>query len=281
MITKPVSLAIMALAMLLLHSPARAQEEASTAGATAAKSSGGDADEMAAALANPLASLISVPFDTTFDFGYDNDGYRITTNIQPVIPISMNDDWNLIWRTILPVIYQDDVIQGSSQTGLGDTLVSLFFSPAKVTKSGITWGVGPALALPTATDDLLGSEKWGAGPTVVVLRQHGKYTYGGLVNHVWSYAGEDSRDDVSASFLQPFLSVGLGRGYNVTTTSEASYDWKQDQWTIPLNLFGAKVFKAGKQQMQIQLGGAYFVESPDGGPEWGLRAKLTLLFPSG
>ncbi len=237
------------------------------------------ADELAMKLSNPVSSLISVPLQNNFDFGYDNDGWQYKLNVQPVIPVSLNEDWNLITRVILPFIHQQDVIGNSSQTGLSDTLMSLFLSPAEPV-NGITWGVGPALLFPTATDELLGAEKWGAGPTFVILRQDGLWTYGMLANHVWSYAGDSGRADVSSSFLQPFLAWGgLGNGQTITVNSESSYNWETDQWTIPINLLYSKVFSVGSQQMQFQIGGRVYADAPSGGPDWGIRAGLVFLFP--
>lgn len=175
-----------------------------------------NADELAKQLSNPIASLTSVPMQLNYDEGYgpDGDGSRITLNIQPVIPVSVSDDWNMISRTIVPLISQKDVSAGTgSQSGLGDILQSLFFSPKALTASGWTWGAGPALLLRTASDDLLGTDKWSAGPTAVALKQtKSGWTYGALVNHLWSFAGDDARADISATYLQPFLSKTLGKG---------------------------------------------------------------------
>jgi hypothetical protein len=238
-----------------------------------------DADELAKKLSNPVSSLVSVPFQNNFDFGYNNDGWQYKLNVQPVIPISLNEDWNLISRTIVPFIHQEDIFGSSTQTGLSDTVASFFFSPAEPTASGVTWGAGPVVLLPTATDDLLGAEKWGAGPTAVILRQQGKHTYGALANHLWSFAGDDDRADVSATFLQPFYSYGLGGGATVTLNSESTYNWETEDWSIPLNLAYSKVFTLGTQMMQWQIGARYYLERPGGGPDWGIRAGITLLFP--
>jgi len=242
-----------------------------------------DADALAKQLSNPVASLISVPLQLNYDDGFNanDDGSKFTLNVQPVIPLSISKDWNMISRTILPLISQGDIVVGSgSQSGLGDTLQSLFFSPKAPTASGWIWGVGPALSVPTATDDLLGGEKWAGGPTAVVLKQtEDGWTYGALVNHVWSFAGSGNRSDISSTFLQPFLAKGLGQGRTLTVNFESTYDWENDQWTVPLNISYSKVSRIGKQLVSYAGGVRYYVESPDGGPEWGLRFVVTLLYP--
>lgn len=237
--------------------------------------------ELAMKLQNPVAALISVPFQNNYDSGAgptgDGDQYKL--NLQPVVPITLNKDWNLISRTILPYISQDDVIGTDSQSGLGDTVQSVFFSPADPTSSGWIWGAGPVLQLPTATDDLLGEEKWGAGPTAVFLKQHGGWTAGALVNHIWSFAGEEDRSDVNRTFLQPFASYTTKTHTSFGLNTEASYDWTAEQWSVPLNLFVQQILKIGEQPFAVQLGGRYYAEGPDNGPEWGLRLQVTLLFP--
>jgi hypothetical protein len=239
-----------------------------------------DADALAKQLSNPVAALISVPFQLNYDTGYDNDGEKWLLNVQPVIPISLNEDWNLISRTILPIVDQHDVASGGSQSGLGDILQSVFFSPKKPTAGGWILGVGPAALLPTATDDLLGQDQWALGPTAVALKQtESGWTYGALVNQLWSVAGGDDRTKVNAMFLQPFLSKGLGKGRTVVINTETSYDWERKQWTVPLNLSYSKVSKLGKQLVSWQGGARVYLDAPDGGPEWGLRFGFTLLFP--
>lgn len=240
-----------------------------------------DADALAKQLSNPVAALISVPLQFNYDSGYgiDDDGERWTLNIQPVIPISLNETWNVISRTILPLIDQEDVIGNSSQSGTGDTTQSLFFSP-KQPLAGWIVGAGPAFLLPTASDRLLGTEQWAIGPTFVVLKQtDAGWTYGALANQLWSVAGDDDRADVNLMFLQPFLTKALGRGQTLTVNLESTYDWDGNQWTVPMNLTYSKVLKVGNQRLSIAGGGRAYLEKPDGGPDWGLRFALTLLFP--
>ncbi len=175
------------------------------------------AAELAKKLSNPVASLISVPFQNNTDVGIGAfNGSRNTLNIQPVIPVGLNKNYNLITRVVLPVVSQYNISAvGSNQNGLGDAVLSAFISP-KV--SDLTWGVGPAFLLPVATDALLGTKKWGIGPTALVLKQTNGYTIGGLVNQIWSFAGDKNRADISQMFLQPFLSYnwksGAGIGIN-------------------------------------------------------------------
>lgn len=242
---------------------------------------GNSSADLAKTLANPIGALISVPFQNNYDFGAgpDGDGEQFKLNLQPIIPIEMNEDWLLISRTILPFVDQQDVIGTSSQSGLADTLQSFFFSPAKPTESGWIWGAGPAMLLPTATDDLLGGEKWGTGPTAVALKQEGGWTYGALANHIWSFAGDDARDDVSATYLQPFVSYTTKTSTTFTLNTESTYDWTNDQWTLPLNLMVQQIVKIGDQPIALTAGARYYAEKPDDGPEWGLRFAIIFLFP--
>jgi hypothetical protein len=252
-------------------------------GATAMGSASADEDTAALAkkLQNPIASLISVPIQSNWDFGIGpENAMRYTANIQPVIPFTLTDDWNLITRTILPVIHAESPVAGGREaSGLGDILQSFFFSPAQPLGGWIVGG-GPALLYPSATDALLGAEKWAAGPTAVALQQRGGWTYGMLANHLWSFAGTDHRQNVSATFMQPFLSYPTKTVTTLGLNAETSYDWSNDQGTVPLNAFVSQLLKVGVLPFQFQLGGRYYAEKPDGGPDWGLRFAVTLLLPA-
>ncbi len=239
------------------------------------------AAELAKKLSNPISSLISLPVQTNYDFGGGptGDGFQFKTNVQPVIPITLNEDWNVISRTIIPYISQENIFGTTSQDGLSDISQSLFFSPVDPTASGWIWGAGPVFLFPTATDDLLGTEKWGAGPTAVVLKQSNGWTYGALANHIWSYEGNETRQDVDLTYLQPFLSYTTKMQTTYAVNAESSYDWTNSQWTVPINVAISQLVKIGGSPVQFQLGGRYYAEAPDTGPEWGLRFGVTLLWP--
>lgn len=237
--------------------------------------------ELAKQLSNPVAALISVPFQYNWDTNIGPaDADRSLLNIQPVVPFSLSDDWNIISRTIIPVIdAESPVIGGEDHSGLGDIVQSVFIGPKLPTAGGWIWGAGPVFLLPSASVDAIGTEKWGAGPTAVALKQTNGWTLGILANHIWSFAGEDSRADVNATFLQPFLGYTTQTHTTVTLTPETTYDWDNEQWTVPVNLVVSQVVKLGNQPLSFALGYRNYVEGPDGGPDWGLRFVVTLLFP--
>jgi len=242
-----------------------------------------DESELAKKLANPVASLISVPIQANYDenFGPNEEGSVWKVNIQPVIPITLNNEWNLISRTILPIIDQEDVPRnGMGESGIGDTVQSLFFSPAAPSSGGLIWGVGPVLLLPTASEDSLGGEKWGIGPTAVALKQDGPWTYGMLTNHIESFAGDDDRAYVSVTLLQPFLTYITKTKTTIGLNTESTYDWNNEQWSVPINFTVSQLLKVGKLLLQVGAGVRYWADSPKNSAEdWGGRLQLTFLFP--
>jgi hypothetical protein len=246
--------------------------------ATVATSTGDEQAKLAMQLNNPVAALISVPLQSNWDFGIGpSDAYQYKLNVQPVIPITLNEDWNLISRTILPVIDAESPAPGIDDvSGLGNTTQSFFLSPQKPT-DGIIWGAGPIILIPTATDDLLGANQWGAGPTVVALKQTGGWTYGALANQIWSFEG--GNDATNATYVQPFVSYTTKTHTTFALNSESTYNWEDSQWSIPLNLMVSQLVKIGELPVQFQLGGRVYVDGPDGGPDWGLRFAVTFLFP--
>lgn len=239
--------------------------------------------ELAQELSNPVADLITLPVQMNYDsnIGPDDDGWKLQTNIQPVIPVSMNDDWNIITRTIIPVTSQEDIFTGSgSQFGLGDINFSMFFSPREPTESGLIWGLGPVLLLPTATADELGTEKWSAGPSIIALTVKGPWTIGVLANHIWSFTGESDRQDVSSTFAQPFVAYTWSNAWTISVQSESTYNWESENWSIPINAAVSKLVKIGKLPVSLQAGIGYWAESPDSGPEdFRFRLQATFVLP--
>jgi hypothetical protein len=235
--------------------------------------------ELAKKLQNPVAALISVPIQNNWDFGIGPaNAMKYTANIQPVVPISISDDWNLIIRTILPVIYAESPVNGgSNHSGLGDITQSFFLSP-KAPVGGWILGAGPVALWPTATDSALGAGKWGAGPTIVALQQQHGFTYGILANQIWSYAGWGSQN-VNATFLQPFVSFTTKKFTTFAVNTESTYDWQGEQWTVPVNFMVQQLVKIGGHPVAFQVGYRYYADKPAGGPDWGLRFAVTFLFP--
>src|SRR5438128_2697969 len=256
------------------------------------------ADKLAKQLANPISSLISVPFQANEDFGYgpSHNGYKFTLNIQPVIPISISKDWNLILRTILPIVSQHDLFyvenvpkhlgfpaQNRSQDGLSDTTQSFFFSPKKPGPFGLVWGIGPALLYPTGTNDLLGTGTFSIGPTVVVLKQMGGLTAGALMNQLWAVAIQEGRQSVSQMFLQPFLAYTTKTHTTFTISTQSTANWNNTagdaKWTRPLEYQISQILKNGKQAISLKVVGKYYTDGPRYCADWCVRFNLTLLYP--
>lgn len=248
---------------------------------------GSDADAQAASIAqklsNPVASLISVPIQINYDdkYGLNEKGSVWRTNVQPVIPISLNDDWNMISRTIVPIVKQSDVpIPGVSESGIGDIVQSVFFSPKKPTENGLIWGIGPVINIPTSTKETLGPEAWAAGPTGLVLKQSGPWTYGALANHLWSFAKED-KTEINASFVQPFVSYITPKKLTYYLNTESTYNWDTKDWSVPINVGANQLMKVGNQIMQVGGGLRYWAESSEMGPKgWGVRINIIFVFPT-
>lgn len=250
---------------------------------------GDEAKDAATKLANPIAAMISVPFQYNYDsdIGKYDKGHMHKINFQPVVPITLNEDWNLISRTILPIVWQRNIaydpisgIGTGSQSGFGSIVQSLFLSPEAKTESGWIWGAGPVFLIPTATNDLLGGDQWGAGPTAVGLKQEGHWTYGALANHIWSFAN-DSNAEISNTFLQPFLNYITDDAVTYAINTESTYNWETEEWSVPINLMVSKVVNVWDQLISLQAGVRYWaVTDADSSPEgWGVRLNVTFIFP--
>ena len=242
--------------------------------------------DLAKKLSNPVAALISVPIQNNWDFGIGPaNAMKYTVNIQPVIPIGISDDWNLIIRTIMPVIYQEALVNNpaapaslrESHAGLGDITQSFFFSP-KEPVGGWILGAGPVLYYPTASQSELGAGKYGAGPTIVALQQKDGFTYGVLANHIWSFAGWGPQN-VNSTYIQPFLSYTTKTYTTPSINTESTYNWQSGQWTVPINVGIQQLVKIGKMPIAFQIGYRYYAQRPAYGPDWGLRFAVTCLFP--
>jgi len=240
------------------------------------------AEELAKKLANPVSSLISVPFQNNSDYGIGTyNGSRNTMNIQPVVPIALSKNLNLIARWVQPWITQYNITgEGEKQNGLADAVVSAFFSPTGG-KNGFTWGAGPVFLVPDATDELLGSKKFGVGPTVVALKQIHGITFGALANQIWSVAGSDSRPDVNQLFLQPFFAYNWKSGAGMGLNFEMTQNWEASTTTLWFNPVVNGVTSLGKQKTQFAIGPRFNLAAPSGAKaDWGWRAAVVFLFPT-
>ncbi len=239
------------------------------------------AEELAKKLANPIASLISLPFQNNTDYGIGKfNGTRNTMNFQPVVPVSLNKNLNLIARVVLPIVTQYNITGPSQkQSGLSDAVLSAFFSPTN-SKNGITWGAGPVFLIPTGTNDYLSTKKFGVGPTVVALKQAKGLTFGALINQIWSVAGSSSRADISQMFLQPFVTYNWKSGAGLGVSAEYTQNWKAGTSTIWMVPNISAVTSLGKQKTQFAIGPRFNLAAPSGAKaDWGWRAAVIFLFP--
>ena len=255
---------------------------------SAEEQQGSGGDDLRAAVQNPISSLVSLPFKFTFDFGATN-GDATILNIQPVIPIIVGD-WNLVSRFIIPVIDSPGPVAGIPEnpspapgdgaTGLGDINYSLYFSPVEYDK--VIWGVGPSINLKTATDDQLGSGKWSGGVTGLALTQPGWGTLGILGRQLWSFAGDDNRQDVNQFLLEPFANYNLSNGWFLITDMVMTANWEAASgqvWTVPIGGGAGRVFKIGEQMINSRLEAYYNVVNPDAAPDWSVSFTFQFLFP--
>jgi hypothetical protein len=243
-----------------------------------AQQGGTDVEELSRQAANPLADLISLPFQNNTNFGlgpYDRTGNVL--NIQPVIPLSGG---RIITRTIAPIVWIPEFTEesGLNTWGLGDVQFTAFYAPPS---EGLVWGVGGVVEIPTGGEKR-GSQKWSVGPSVVALYQPGAWTFGVLANNIWSVAGESGRQDVNRGLINLFLVRQLGGGWYVNSAPIITVDWEADsdqRWIVPLGLGAGKVATLGKLPVNTQAGAYYNVVKPDFGPDWQLRVQVQVFLP--
>jgi hypothetical protein len=242
------------------------------------------AEELAKLAQNPVGNLISLPFqnNTNLNVGPDH-GTQDILNIQPVIPISISRDWNIITRTIVPVIWNPSLGAGvDSRSGIGDTVLTAFLSPAN--PGSWIWGAGPVLQIPTNSNTEFGNKNWGLGPSFVALHlEHGSpWVYGALVNNVWSLTSDRRGGAYSNGLIQPFVNYNLAGGLYFTSAPILTVDWKADssqRWTVPIGGGVGKIFHLGKLPVNTQLSAYYNVVRPDLAANWQIRAQVQLMFP--
>jgi hypothetical protein len=249
-------------------------------GPAVAQESGGGNQELARAAQNPVGDLISLPFQNNMQFGVGPDDRVLNVlNIQPVWPIKLNDDWNLITRTILPVM--SSPFPGDDRTnGIGDLNFTGFFSPSAPGK--VIWGAGPVLSFPTASDDVLGSDKYAAGISGVVLTMPGSWVVGALASQIWDVAGDDDVPDVNRFSFQYFINYNFPSGWYFTSAPIITANWEAEageKWTIPIGGGLGKIVKAGKVPLNINTQIFYNLEKPRGGADWEWRFQVQMMFP--
>jgi opacity protein-like surface antigen len=259
--------------------------ESGGAGADAAASSGGSdeaSEDLAKQSQNPIANLVSVPFQSNTNFNAAPFGRsQEILNIQPVVPMQIGTDWNMISRTIIPVVSQPDPRADNNTNGIGDITQSLFFSP--VNSGPLIWGAGPVFTVPSATDPFLGTGHVLLGPTVVLLTTPGHWVIGVLTNNQWSVGGNPLRPAVNTFLAQPFINYNMAHGWYLTTAPIITANWLAtpgQKWTVPLGGGFGRVFKIGDQPVNASIAAYYNVINPAGAPDWQLRASLALLFPT-
>jgi hypothetical protein len=228
---------------------------------------------------NPIANLISLPLQNNFNFGVGpDDDVQYTLNVQPVYPTKISRHWNLINRVIAPVIYQPETVAGTgSEFGLGDTIYQGFFSPLDT--GNITWGIGPVIQFPTATDARLGTEEWAAGPAAVVVMMPGAWVVGATAYNIW---GIDADPDIDFMLFQYFVNYNFPSGWYLTSAPIITANWEAEsgnKWTVPFGLGAGKVIHIGNQPMNTSLQAYANAERPSGGAEWQLRLQFQFLFP--
>ena len=239
-------------------------------------------EDLAKQSQNPIADLVSLPFQSNTNFNAAPFGRtQEVLNIQPVVPLHISPDWNMISRTIVPVVSQPDPVFDRNTNGISDITQSLFFSP--VHSGALIWGAGPVFTIPSATDPILGTGRVLFGPTAVFLTTPGHIVMGVLLNNQWSVGGDALRPSVNAFLAQPFFNYNMPHGWYLTSSPLITSNWLAapgHQWTVPVGGGFGRIFKIGEQPVSANIAGYYNAIRPTGTPDWQLRAELSLLFPT-
>ncbi|OGT82528.1 MAG: hypothetical protein A3H91_03580 [Gammaproteobacteria bacterium RIFCSPLOWO2_02_FULL_61_13] len=227
---------------------------------------------------NPLTRFYTLRFEDNaqFGFGPDNDVQNFF-RIQPLIPFELNENWSLVTRAVIPIAHQP---WPESTDGLSDVALAMLLTPARAGK--FIWGVGPALLLPTATDAMIGLEKWSAGPAVAGVYTSGPWLVGAVIQNLWSFAGDEERQDVNAMTLRPLINYNFSNGWSLSSSPSIAANWKADsdaRWLVPLGGGVGKIFAIGGQRVSVSVESYYHIVSPEIGPDWQLRFQLTFLYP--
>jgi len=242
-------------------------------------------EEIAKASQNPLTAMYSLPIQNNTYFGIGpDDKTKNVANVQPVLPFDFSEDWTVVTRTVIPVVSNPSLSENPYErtNGIGDTTFTAFFTPKKTGPSGIVWGVGPTVYMPTATDNDLGTDKWGAGASAVVLKASGKWVYGALASNIWDIAGPGDAE-INLMTFQPFVNYNMGEGWFLASVPIITADWTADSqhtWTVPVGMGIGKAMKMGKIPVIVQIHSYYNVEKPDDyGEDWQMRFQIQWLFP--
>ena len=242
-----------------------------------------DAEALAKESQNPVSDLVTVPIEANFGFGGLDGSTQHVVNVSPVYPLRVHERWLLLNRAIIPALIHlpSSVTGADSEIGLGDISLTMWGSPQGLSEK-YSWGLGPTLTVPYATDETLGTGKWALGPSFVFLMQQGPWVAGFLIANSWSVGGKSDREDVNAGVLQPWLSYNFSNGAYLFTEPVITVNWKAEpgeRWTVPLGIGAGKIFQIGNQYINVQIAGFYNVERPRGSPKWTIRPQIQFLFP--
>jgi hypothetical protein len=248
-----------------------------------ASADGEDSPEIAKQAQNPIASMISVPFQNNATFGVgEKSDVQDSLLIEPVIPFRLTSDWNLITRTIVPVIEQPTLAPGlGNVSGLGDVQLSLYMSPVKPFGEMI-WGLGPSFSFATASDRSLGTGKDSAGLSTALLTIQGPWLVGVLITDVASIGGQDDRQNVHQFLMQPFVDYNFSHGWYLASSPIVTANWRAtsgNKWTVPVGGGGGKILHIGRQAVNAYIQAFDDVVRPHEGGTWTLRLQVQLLFP--